>query len=123
MDNLKAIEVEIFTILEGLCIAWNRDIKKLIVELDSKRGLELTANPSQHHPTLTRAIRRITGLVKRNWKVKMQHVLREANKIADGMANFILDSHDTFLFLEHPPAEITLSLFADICKVLFLRGS
>ncbi|MED6222309.1 hypothetical protein PIB30_063101 [Stylosanthes scabra] len=61
------------------------------------------------HPLLTRKVRRIQSMLRRDWQVRIAHVLREGNRVANFLANMILDSEDNFTVLNKPPPGI-------ICK-------
>ncbi|MED6212934.1 hypothetical protein PIB30_088261 [Stylosanthes scabra] len=63
-----AIEAEISAILQGVEVAWERNLKKIIVESDSRSAIELIANPPQNHPLFTRMLRRIKNLINKEWK-------------------------------------------------------
>ncbi|KAL4397659.1 hypothetical protein AHAS_Ahas01G0214000 [Arachis hypogaea] len=76
-------------------------------------------NPPKRHPTLTRPIRRIKELLNRNWQVPIQHIYREANQLADGIANLLLNQNKEHATWDHLPKETTLILFADRSGVFF----
>ncbi|KAK8998462.1 hypothetical protein V6N11_083851 [Hibiscus sabdariffa] len=61
------------------------DIRKLVVEVDSLDAIRVIrqALEGQSSPTL---VFYIIELLNRSWSVKLQHVPREANRLADGMA-------------------------------------
>ncbi|MED6173930.1 hypothetical protein PIB30_064327 [Stylosanthes scabra] len=92
MVNASAIEAEIRAILQGLEIAWEKGHKLLVVETESKGAMDLIMNPPLRHHILSRHLKRIRSIVNRNWTVKFNHQLREANKVADKLSNFALDT-------------------------------
>ncbi|RYR53791.1 hypothetical protein Ahy_A06g029039 [Arachis hypogaea] len=117
----KAIEVEVAAIREGLEIAWKKGFRRIELETDSQAAVNLMENPPKRHPTLTRPIRRIKELLNRNWQVRIRHIYREANQLADGIANLLLNQNREHATWDHPPKETTLILFADRSGVSFPR--
>ncbi|KAG7591719.1 Ribonuclease H-like superfamily [Arabidopsis thaliana x Arabidopsis arenosa] len=79
---------ELWGVYYGLYIAWERKITRLELEVDS--GLVvgfLTAGISDSHP-LSFLVRLCYGFLSRDWIVCISHVYREANRLADGLANY-----------------------------------
>ncbi|KAG7591715.1 Zinc finger CCHC-type [Arabidopsis thaliana x Arabidopsis arenosa] len=79
---------ELWGVYYGLYIAWERKITRLELEVDS--GLVvgfLTAGISDSHP-LSFLVRLCYGFLSRDWIVRISHVYREANRLADGLANY-----------------------------------
>ncbi|MED6224604.1 hypothetical protein PIB30_085712 [Stylosanthes scabra] len=73
----------------------------------------LLRNPPVRHHSLMRPLKKINELIRRNWRVEIKHVLREANQeVADGLANKILKDRLEATFYEQPPMEVHHCLFA-----------
>ncbi|MED6119818.1 hypothetical protein PIB30_015114 [Stylosanthes scabra] len=103
MDISLAIEAEIRAILQGVEVAWERNLKKIILESDSKSAIELIANPPQNYHLFTRMIRRIRNLANRYRMLSSNTPLER----------WILDD---------PPPELNLAIWADSCGSLYVKA-
>ena len=84
----SALLAELWGVYYGLCIAWDRGIRQLEVEVDSESVVGfLQTGIHDAHP-LSFLVRLCYGFVSRDWLVKFSHVYREANRLADGLANY-----------------------------------
>lgn len=90
-----------------LFIAWDRGIRRVEVEVDSESVVGFLKTWIQDSNPLSFLVRLCYGFISRDWTVKISHIYREANHLADGLANFFF----TFLVF------IYLRLFE---RVLFL---
>ncbi|XP_020871723.1 uncharacterized protein LOC9299799 [Arabidopsis lyrata subsp. lyrata] len=79
---------ELWGVYYGLYIAWEKRIRKLEVEVDSVVVVGfLTIGIEDSHP-LSFLVRLCYGFLSRDWCVRISHVYREANRLADGLANY-----------------------------------
>ncbi|KAG7579269.1 Ribonuclease H domain [Arabidopsis thaliana x Arabidopsis arenosa] len=79
---------ELWGVYYGLYIAWERKITRLELEVDSELVVGfLTTGISDSHP-LSFLVRLCYGFISRDWIVRISHVYREANRLADGLANY-----------------------------------
>ena len=68
-------------------IAWNKGVKFLQLELDSKVVLHWLTNKNINYPTnMLPLICDSRNLLDRGWEVHVRHVYREANGCADALA-------------------------------------
>ncbi|KAL5772198.1 hypothetical protein ACOSQ2_012122 [Xanthoceras sorbifolium] len=108
-------EAELWGLLEGLRYAWTAGIKDLIVESDSLEVVNLVNGVlSPNHPYFNIAQECIL-LLAADWKCSINHVYREANRLADGLAvlghDLVLGTH----FLDSMPTQIDV-LFDEDCR-------
>lgn len=52
-----------------------------------------------------------------NWSVRIRHVYREANRVADRLANMGVEQAEAFIVYDDPPASIRELLLADVMGV------
>lgn len=74
------------------------------------------------HPSAT-LVRAISSYPIQDGEVQLHHILREANQVADGLANHGLDITRNLVIFEFPPPFISFSLNADAASIAFPRGS
>ncbi|CAI0376418.1 unnamed protein product [Linum tenue] len=76
--------------MEGLQLAWNLGLLRIIVEIDSQCAVQLLRNqdaPDHPHAAI---IHRFQELLHRDWDVTIHHIYREGNKGADFLATMYL---------------------------------
>ncbi|KAG7544019.1 Ribonuclease H domain [Arabidopsis thaliana x Arabidopsis arenosa] len=79
---------ELWGVYYGLYLAWERRVTRVELEVDSKLVVGfLTTGISDSHP-LSFLVRLCYGFLSRDWIVRISHVYREANRLADGLANY-----------------------------------
>ncbi|CAN1308355.1 Putative ribonuclease H protein At1g65750 [Linum perenne] len=100
------MRAEIRGIVEGMKLAWNKGIRKLRIQSDSKAAVEMLVNrrnPVGQHSNL---VEQFFELSSRPWEVSIHHIYREANYAANYLANFghsfgfvvhVLDAPDSSL--------------------------
>ena len=79
---------ELWGVYYGLCIAWDKGIRRLEVEVDSKSVVGFLKTGIQDSHPLSFLIRLCYGFISRDWLVKISHVYREVNCLADELANY-----------------------------------
>ncbi|KAH9667242.1 putative ribonuclease H protein [Citrus sinensis] len=87
--NLGACSVtmaELWGLYQGLLLAWNKGIRWLCAEVDSCCVTQLVKNNMVNSNEFSPLIRAIQELIRRNWRVEITHVYREANFAADYLA-------------------------------------
>ncbi|CAN1264868.1 Putative ribonuclease H protein At1g65750 [Linum perenne] len=86
MGVCSITRAEIRGIIEGMNLAWNKGIRKLAIQTDSKCAvllLQKVGNEDHQHAGLVRAYE---ILLRRNWEVTLDHIFRESNFLADSLA-------------------------------------
>ncbi|KAG7533030.1 Ribonuclease H-like superfamily [Arabidopsis thaliana x Arabidopsis arenosa] len=79
---------ELWGVYYGLYIAWESRVTRLELEVDSQIVVGfLTTGISDSHP-LSFLVRLCYGFLSKDWIVRISHVYREANRLADGLANY-----------------------------------
>ncbi|KAG7534372.1 Endonuclease/exonuclease/phosphatase superfamily [Arabidopsis thaliana x Arabidopsis arenosa] len=84
----SATLAELWGVYYGLYLAWERRIPRLQLEVDSEVVVGfLKTGISDTHP-LSFLVRLCYGFLLKDWTVRVSHVYREANHLADGLANY-----------------------------------
>ncbi|CAN1346572.1 Putative ribonuclease H protein At1g65750, partial [Linum perenne] len=82
------MRVELRGIVEGTQLAWDKGIRKLRIQSDSRVAVELLSNPSEGNNQHANLIQQFHELSSRDWQISIQHIYCEANFAADFLANF-----------------------------------
>ncbi|KAF7813327.1 kunitz-type trypsin inhibitor-like 2 protein [Senna tora] len=84
----NSLQAELWGIYFGLEIAWNENFRCVDVETDSVLALQLVSDaPLSGHP-LHQIIAKIQELMRRSWDIRIRHVDRDRNSVADCLAKF-----------------------------------
>jgi ribonuclease HI len=119
-----SVRAELCAITAGLEIAWSRGITKLIIEWDSELVIDCITKESIKMDANYILIVKARELLKRDWEVVVQHAFREANLVADCLANFGLskDLFDRGLgIITNPPLILYSFLHFDLIGSIFSR--
>ncbi|KAG7647727.1 Ribonuclease H domain [Arabidopsis thaliana x Arabidopsis arenosa] len=103
---------ELWGVYYGLYIAWEYKVTRLELEVDSEIVVGfLKTGISDTHP-LSFLARLCYGFISRDWIVRISHKYREANRLADGLANYAFSLPPGFHGLGACP-ESVLAVFGD----------
>ncbi|KAG7533081.1 Reverse transcriptase zinc-binding domain [Arabidopsis thaliana x Arabidopsis arenosa] len=101
---------ELWGVYYGLFIAWDHRATRVELEVDSQLVVGfLTTGISESHP-LSILVRLCYGFLSKDWIVRISHVYRGANRLADGLANYAFSLPLGFpKFNTMPPCVETIS--------------
>lgn len=91
-DNIGTCTIiitELWGILIGLQMAWNRGSQKILLEVDSLTAIKLIDKETTAHNRNGSLVRHIQEWLIKEWEVKMKHIFREANSCADKLTNIV----------------------------------
>ncbi|KAL9438890.1 hypothetical protein AB3S75_024539 [Citrus x aurantiifolia] len=115
MKSKHALMAELWGLVQGLRIAWEAGIKRLLVEVDSLCVIQMISKqvivPNEFY-ALVAAVRKLAG---RNWQISIIHIYREANSAADFMANMVHSLHHGIYLFSSPP----MGIYSIIAQDLF----
>ncbi|CAN1732274.1 Putative ribonuclease H protein At1g65750, partial [Linum perenne] len=75
------------SVVEGLNLAWNSGYRRVAVQVDSLCAVQLLSNPAESEHQHASIIAQFLQLKQRDWTIELQHIYREANFLADFLAN------------------------------------
>lgn len=78
--------------------------------------LKYTIAPSYHLFSLVMSCR---SIISCDWVVKLEHIFREGNKVADTLANLGVGLSPTVTFFEQPPPYVIDIVFDDCMGISF----
>ncbi|KAJ7961859.1 Ribonuclease H protein [Quillaja saponaria] len=108
---------ELWTLRLGLLAAWDKDHINVIDESDSQLVLSLVTKESPAFNAHQPLIQDIQSYVSRNWEVSLVHVYQEENRMADKLANIILDSKEDHFDWSQAPLEVQDMIASDNARV------
>ncbi|CAI0436181.1 unnamed protein product [Linum tenue] len=77
---------ELAGIAHGLRFAWEEGIRKVVLQTDSCTARTLIEKATPQHPHYS-CVAEIRQWLARHWLVRIEHVFREANFVADHLAS------------------------------------
>ena len=115
------IEAELWGLYEGLLMAWNSGYKKVLVESDCLEVVQLMHKVTKpNHPCFS-IIQSCKNLMLADWDCSVNHVYREGNKLADGLASMGHNMVMGIVFFDIPSFEIAPIFEADFKGLLCFR--
>ncbi|KAL4385529.1 hypothetical protein GQ457_15G002390 [Hibiscus cannabinus] len=85
IGRCSLLVAELWAIHEGLMHAWSRGYRRVELESDSLKAVRLVLSNSPE-VTVCGLVLSIKGWLSKVWQVRIQHVYREGNRVADRMA-------------------------------------
>lgn len=110
-------------VYKGLQLAKGMDIPKLWVQLlDSRLVVDMLSGKvawsMEHVPLLRRCMKLIQAY---EWETKITHCYREANQVADKLANMGVELHIGCNIYQDPPCEVREVMHADNVRAAWPR--
>ena len=104
---------ELWGVFEGLSLAWDLGFKKIELKSDSRCAIVLLQQNGTSKHKHSHLVHAILSLLQQKWEVKLIHIYRESNFVADFMANYarelIIGSHR----FKQPPLGLSMWLDYD----------
>ncbi|KAE8736207.1 hypothetical protein F3Y22_tig00000132pilonHSYRG00170 [Hibiscus syriacus] len=109
----SVVKAEIWGVFLGLCHAWDRGFRQIIIEIDSLDALSVIKNHMlrQAKPTI---LYHVSELLQRAWVVKFEHVGRDGNLVADDLAKLANVGDLQCVTLDAPPLSVLHVLHKDV---------
>jgi ribonuclease HI len=105
----EAYTAELWGVLEGIRLARRLKFTRMEVRVDSVEVVEDIMHNRASKGCGKALIRSISELLKEDWEVSITHSFREANNLADALANYSFSTKDKFCIYQDCP---------DYCKHL-----
>ncbi|KAF7803041.1 hypothetical protein G2W53_042152 [Senna tora] len=109
----NALHAEIWGILQGLKIAWEKGYKKVIIESDSSLAIQLALGTNDQPHYIGQIIKDIHTLVNKDWTVKFSIVKRDFNTVADKLASWAQRDMFGLRLYNNPPLYCRNALYSD----------
>ncbi|XP_028100952.1 uncharacterized protein LOC114300280 [Camellia sinensis] len=113
LTKCSCIEAEIWAIYRGLTIAFEKGYKDLIIETDSMDAIDMQKKKVEVISSLRSLVEDSKFLIRR-CGYTLQHVLREGNLSADGLAKMGADQDEPLVVMEDAPDGIRSQVVADL---------
>ncbi|CAA7021138.1 unnamed protein product [Microthlaspi erraticum] len=112
---------ELWSVYYGLVIAWESRAQRVEMEIDLEMIVGfLKTWVSEVHP-LSFLVRLCHGFITKDWIVRIFHVYREANRLADGLANYTFTLPLGFHAFDSVPCGLNSLLFEDSSGISITR--
>lgn len=103
----SAFYAEILGLYHGLLVCWQKGIRYIIIEYDSKSLVEQCNQDISRNTTGLLLTQRLWSLLRQSWHLQICHTHREDNRCADWLANRA-SNYDTGIYhLEQPPLDVS----------------
>ncbi|GLT59278.1 hypothetical protein SLA2020_321070 [Shorea laevis] len=110
----SSLSAELWALRDGLKLAIDRGFSHLLVETDSKVAKTLLEYADSVHHSLGVLIDDCRAMMTQIPDLQLNHIFREANAVADGLAKKGAKSDSRFAVLEQCPSDLCNILYSDI---------
>ncbi|GJX33253.1 non-LTR retroelement reverse transcriptase [Tanacetum coccineum] len=94
---------EILALLHGIIMARDVGIRKLLIKVNSQVVVHLMEGKIIRHSPAFYIVKKCRNLLKSlDWKVKLEHCYREANRAADSLANHGCEQERRLVLFDYP---------------------
>ncbi|CAN1143628.1 Putative ribonuclease H protein At1g65750, partial [Linum perenne] len=87
LGSYTITRAELRSVVEGLNLAWSSGFRRVAVQVDSLCAVQLLSNLAGSDHQHASIIAQFLELKQRDWTIDLQHIYREANFLADYLAN------------------------------------
>ncbi|BFG25218.1 hypothetical protein CerSpe_114920 [Prunus speciosa] len=118
----QVLEAELWGLFFGIKLAVHKRLSHLNIEMDSSVAVNLMkkADFPQDHP-LAGLLSGCLSLMRQIGNIELNHIYREQNSVADGLANWSYNLDLDYCDLDEPPAWITPAVLDDLLGVCKMR--
>ena len=118
----EILKAELLAILFGLRLCWDRGFRRIVVFSDSTLAISLVSHGCGRFHVYGAVIGLIREFLERDWMVRLEHILREGNAVADCMAKEGARGSDRLKLWESPPVAALPLLADDYRGTFFFRS-
>ncbi|CAA7019270.1 unnamed protein product [Microthlaspi erraticum] len=112
---------ELWGVYYGLLIAWEGRAQRVELEVDSEMVVGFLQTGISESNPLSFLVRLCHGFISRDWIVRISHVYREANRLADELANYTFSLPLGFHSFSCVPESVHPVFVDDLAGVSFPR--
>ncbi|XVF40762.1 hypothetical protein PTKIN_Ptkin01aG0141200 [Pterospermum kingtungense] len=113
IGSCNAVEAELWAVYQGLRLAWIEGFRKVILESDSAMVVRWMNEGDVSNLTLRNLLQLCMSFLRKDWEVKILHVYREQNRVADLLAKLSTSSDRGMEVLVQPPLGVIQALVDD----------
>ena len=117
----SSFKAELWGLRDGLTLCCNLNISSLIVELDAKVVVDILHNVNYENNVLSPILDDCRQLMSRFDQVQVNHVYRQANGYANGLAKMGAEQESSFLCFPCPPEDIRSRIEFDGSSLYSIR--
>ncbi|KAK2422059.1 Polynucleotidyl transferase, ribonuclease H superfamily protein [Trifolium repens] len=117
LGTCNAYIAELWGVLDGLKLAYERGFKKIELHIDSNAMVQTLQSTRDGSVVGWRLIHEIRRLLAMDWEVKICHSYREANACADALANLGCDHGPGLHVYNQCPPRVSSLLLADVMGI------
>lgn len=122
MGHCTVPQAKLWAIIHGLGLAKDRGFSQIHVESDSITVVNFINGGCLATHSCRPLVNEIIKLFPSAGGIQVSHVFREANQVADWLANYGLSLNMTCKIFEFVPDFLWNSILGDVCKTVYPHG-
>ncbi|KAH9734293.1 putative ribonuclease H protein [Citrus sinensis] len=117
----SVIKAELWGVLHGLRMAWDLGYRRIQVGTDNCSVVQLIKENNANVTEFSNIIEMIKDLIRRDWRIQIDHIYREANSAADFLSTHALSLPLGVHFFHFVPSGLRSILYSDMYGVAHPR--
>ncbi|KAH9706363.1 hypothetical protein KPL70_012184 [Citrus sinensis] len=117
----SVIKAELWGVLHGLRMAWDLGYRRIQVGTDNCSVVQLIKENNANVTEFSNIIEMIKELIRRDWRIQIDHIYREANSAADFLSTHALSLPLGVHFFHSVPSGLRSILYSDMYGVAHPR--
>ncbi|KAH9666870.1 reverse transcriptase domain-containing protein [Citrus sinensis] len=117
----SVLKAELWGVLHGLRMAWDLGYRRIQVGVDNCSVVQIIRENNAHVNEISNIIEMIRELMRRDWRIQIDHIYREANSAADFLSTHALSLLVGVHFLHSAPLGLRSILYLDMYGVAHSR--
>nr|POF08271.1 putative ribonuclease h protein [Quercus suber] len=113
IGSSSVLLAELWALRDGIAMALNLNIDKLIINVDASEVINLFSKPSNTNRLAQPIVHEYRSMLQAFLEYHMQHCYRETNRVADMLANIGRCQEDSFVSYVNPPFVVMEALNYD----------
>ncbi|XP_028776420.1 uncharacterized protein LOC114733180 [Neltuma alba] len=120
LERCGVMEAEAWGVLVGLKLCRDMGFEKIEVESDAKQVVDLLVQ-NKERCRYIHIFQEIHEMMQGDWQIKINHVFREGNRVADKLAHLSLQIESPRIIWDTPPPEVRSILEEELAGTKFPR--
>ncbi|CAI0385655.1 unnamed protein product, partial [Linum tenue] len=90
VENLGVCTItraKIMAAIRGLRVAWRNGYRKVLLQMDSTTAINILTSSEHMEHMYYILVQQLQELLNKSWEVKISHIYREGNKVANFLVN------------------------------------
>lgn len=122
LGTMNSFQAELWAVRQGLLLAIDLNHLFLEIDMDAKSVVDILSSNLNHSHTNANLVAHCRSLIQQLNGVKISHIYREANSVADQLAKYGADMSTEILLFDQPPVFVSSLVAKDVAGFCYFRN-